>query len=95
MCDAQSRGIVAKRLGYSAPVVSQLLNDTYKGDLDRIAGIVRGAFMSSTVACPVNGETPLDVCLADQRGQPPFASSWRMQVYRACRSGCPHFRGGK
>ena len=95
MCDAQSRSVVATRLGYSAPVVSQLLNGTYAGNLDRIEAVVRGAFMKATVVCPVNGDTPLDVCLADQRRTPPFASSWRMQVYRTCRGGCLNYRGGK
>lgn len=94
-CDAHSRSIVGQRLGYSAPVVSQVLNNSYRGNLDRIEAVVRGAFMSATVMCPVNGETPLDVCLADQKRTPPFASSWRMQVYRACRAGCPNYRGGK
>lgn len=94
-CDAHSRSIVASRLSYSAAVVSQVLNNTYRGDLARVEAVVRGAFMAATVMCPVNGETPLDVCLADQKRQPPFASSWRMQVYRACRAGCPNFRGGK
>ncbi len=94
-CDAQSRGKIAKRLGYSQPVISQVLNHNYLGNLERVAEMVRGALMSATVDCPVNGETKLDTCLTDQKRTPPFASGWRMQVYKACRNGCPNFRGGK
>jgi len=94
-CNAQTRVKVAERLGYSPAVVSQVLNGTYAGDLQRVRGVIEGAFMASIVLCPVNGETPLDVCLKDQKRTPPFASSWRQQVFRACRSGCPNFRGSK
>lgn len=95
MCDAHGRGKISKRLGYSQAVLSQVINAAYPAALDRIEALVRGAFMAATVDCPVNGETPLDVCLNDQKRTPPFASSWRMQVYRACRAGCPNYRGSK
>lgn len=94
-CDAQSRGKIAKRLGYSPATLSQVLNGKYMGNLERVAEMVRGALMSATVDCPINGETKLDTCLTDQKRTPPFASGWRMQVYKACRNGCPNFRGGK
>jgi hypothetical protein len=94
-CNAQTRTKVAERLGYSPAVVSQVLNGSYKGNLERVEGVIRGAFLASIVQCPVNGETPLDVCLKDQNRTPPFASSWRQQVFKACRNGCPNYRGGK
>lgn len=92
-CDDSGRGRVADRLGYSPAVISQVLSCSYKGDMARIEGLVRGAYLAATVHCPVNGDIPVDVCLIDQRREPPFASSWRYRVHRACRNGCPNFRG--
>lgn len=94
-CDASSRSKVAARLGYSAGVVSQVLNGTYKGDLGRVEGVVKGALLAQTVMCPVVDEIARDVCLDNQKRTPPFTSAMRARLYRACRGGCPHYRGQK
>ncbi len=95
-CDAATRSEIARRLNYSPSVISQLLNGTYNGDLDRVAGVIRGALMAETVQCPVCDEIRRDVCLDHQKKSvPPLASAMRARLYRACRSGCPHYRGAK
>lgn len=94
-CDATSRAKVAARLGYSPGVVSQVLNGSYKGDLARVEGVVRGALLAETVMCPVVDEIARDVCLENQKRTPPFTSAMRARLYRACRGGCPHYRGSK
>ena len=89
-CELSSQRKVARRLGVSAAVVSQVLKEKYPGDLAGVEARVRGAFMASVVDCPVLGELPSDQCQAWQRK--PFAATnpLRVQVYRACRDGCPH-----
>jgi hypothetical protein len=78
------------RLGVSAAVVNQVLKDKYPGDLAGVENRVRGAFMAKIVDCPVLGDLPSDQCQGWQRK--PFAATnpLRVQMYRACRGGCPH-----
>lgn len=94
-CDRSSQGKAAKRLNVSPSMVNQALKGTYTGDTARLESKVRGEFMSQTVNCPVLGEISTRKCLDEQKR--PFASTnpLRVAVYRACRSGCANFRGGK
>lgn len=85
----------AERIGYSASVISRVINGKYDGNMERVAGIVRGAMLGETVMCPVSGEIARDVCLDNQKRGKPFTSSLRARLYRACRDGCPHYRGNK
>lgn len=87
-----SQAAAAECIGYSPPVVSQVIGRTYRGDLGRVEAKVRGALMNEIVACQVLGEIGLDQCLDEQAK--PFAatSSVRARVFRACRAGCPHSR---
>lgn len=89
-CAAQSQTQVARLLGYSVTVVNQVLKSTYKGDLSRIQAAVEGALMHAEVECPVAGLIPRQRCIEHQRR--PFAPTnpMNVQLYRACRSGCPH-----
>lgn len=91
-CDAPgaSQAKVAARLGYTPPVVSQLLNARYKGDLTRAERVVRGAYLAETVPCPVLGDLPVNDCLSHQRADFDGANHIRVSLYRACRGGCPH-----
>ena len=82
----------AKKLGYSPSVVSQAIAAKYAGDLTKVETKVRGALMGETVDCPVLGAIGRDRCL-DWQGKPrAVTNALRSQVYRACRSGCPHSR---
>lgn len=83
-----------RRIDYSAATVSQVISNTYRGDLRRVEQMVLGALMAATVNCPVKGEMARNVCLKWQ--DKPFAtsSSDRARMYHACRSGCPHSKHG-
>lgn len=83
---------VAKRIGYSAAVVSHVLRNAYRGDLERVEAKVRGALMGATVMCPVLGEIGRDRCLDEQKKPFNASSSIRSRLYRACRAGCPNSR---
>jgi hypothetical protein len=91
-CDETSQKAVAQRIGRSASLVSSVLSASYKGDLKAVEALVRGALMRLTVDCPVLGEIAGSDCLGHQ--QRPFRSTnqtW-VELYKACRSGCPNAR---
>jgi len=81
---------VAKRLGVSRTLVSQVCNQKYPGDLVRVQKLVEGVYLARTVMCPILGEIRQDQCLAHQARQPGSSNPLYIQVYKACRSGCPH-----
>ncbi|QND45232.1 transcriptional regulator (plasmid) [Rhizobium lusitanum] len=92
-CNRSSQSAVAKDLGYSGPVISQVLSNKYQnGDLTRVEQMVRGALMAETIICPIMGEMARDVCQSWQKKPFGTASSHRVRMYTACRSGCPHSR---
>ncbi|QDY99086.1 transcriptional regulator [Nitratireductor mangrovi] len=93
LADREGQRAAAGRIGYSASTVSMVIANRYGGgDLARVEEKVRGALMGVVVDCPVLGAIGRDVCLDWQKK--PFAatSSRRLQMYRACRAGCPHAR---
>jgi len=98
-CSAMSQRRVAELIGYSPAVVSQVLKGTYKGDLSSVEEAVKGALMGLTVECPIIGELPRHRCIEHQRRAANFAATnpMRVQLYRMCRSGCPHsqLKGGE
>lgn len=81
---------VAKRLGVSKTLVSQVCNQKYPGDLGRVQKLVEGAYLSHTVMCPILGEIRQDQCLAHQARRNVSSNPLYIQVYKACRSGCQH-----
>lgn len=81
---------VAKSLGYSASVVSEVLSGRYKGDLKAVRKAVEGALMGATVDCPVLGELPAQRCRQIQRQPLAATTPERVRLYRACRGGCPN-----
>ena len=95
-CARTSQKRAANLIGYSTPTVNQVLKGTYnkgrKGGMSAGELAVKGALMRMTVDCPVIGALPANRCLEYQRL--PFAATnpQRVQLYRACRSGCPHSR---
>ena len=92
-CERTSQAKVAERIGVSGAVVNQVLRGRYKGRLDRVEARVRGEFMREVVACPVLGEISTRQCQDEQR-RPFMTTNWmRGAVYRACRDGCPNYRG--
>lgn len=91
-CMLSSQSAVAKQLDYSAATVSQVLSNSYRGDLSRVREMVRGALMAETIVCPILGEIARNVCLEWQAKPAVVTSSLRAQMYRACRTQCPHSR---
>ncbi len=89
-CERASQSVVARKLGYSPSTINRVLRGAYAGDISRIEQAVRGALMGATVDCPIVGEIPRHRCLANQRQPWAATNPTRVQLYRACRSGCPH-----
>ncbi|MBK1625220.1 transcriptional regulator [Afifella marina] len=85
----------ARRINYSPATLSQVISNTYRGDLGRVQEMVEGALMASTVDCPVLGEIGRDRCLDEQAR--PFAatSTHRAQLYHWCAGRCPHSKQHK
>ena len=94
-CNGSTQSAVAKRLGYSAGLISQVLRKTYPGNVNAVEEAVRGAWMGSTLECPVMGTIGSDVCLGWRRKAKTFAptNSHRVRMYRACNN-CPHNEKG-
>jgi DNA-binding transcriptional regulator YdaS (Cro superfamily) len=92
-CDRTSQLQAAKRLGVSGSLVNQVLKHVYNGRYDGIEARVKGELLRETVLCPVLGEISSRRCLDEQAR--PYANTNRIRValYKACRSGCPNFRG--
>lgn len=91
-CNRSSQSAVAKDLGYSGSAISLVIGNSYNGDLGRIEQMVRGALMAETIICPIMGEMSRDVCQSWQKKPFGTASSHRVRMYTACRSGCPNSR---
>ncbi|TBB53424.1 transcriptional regulator [Rhizobium ruizarguesonis] len=91
-CGRSSQSAVAKQLDYSPATVSQVISNTYRGDVSRVEQMVRGALMAEVVPCPILGELARNKCLDWQAKPRAITSQLRSTMYRACRSGCPHSR---
>lgn len=91
-CNMESQTAVGRRISYGGSSISQVLSNTWRGDMDRFEQVVRGALMAETVICPRLGETSRNVCQQWQRRPFSTASSNAVAMYQACRSGCPHSR---
>jgi len=88
-CNARSQNQVAKKLGISSPVVSQVIRNNYQGNYENIAARVRDVFGNKLIDCPALGPIPGEACLQwrDQMGTPSSVPI-RVQMDRACRL-CP------
>jgi hypothetical protein len=82
--------LASEKIGYSGALVTQVCRRAYPGDMGRVEEKVRGALMGVTVVCPILGEIGRDRCIDEQKHPKSTASSIRVKLYRACRSGCPH-----
>lgn len=89
-CERLGQKEIGKRVGYSPTVLSQVLKGKYPGDMERVRVQVEGALMGREVDCPMLGEITLDVCRSHQNRRFSATNPLRVQMYRACRNGCPH-----
>jgi DNA-binding transcriptional regulator YdaS (Cro superfamily) len=90
-CDASSQGKIAARLGVSATVVNQALQNVYAGRLDRFEQRVRGELMRETVGCPVLGVITKRECLDHQSRPYEATNPMRVRLFQACPR-CPNRR---
>ena len=86
---AHGQEAIAKELGVSKSVISQLINNKYPGDIQRMQKLVEGAYMNRSVMCPIVGKIPLHLCDKHQCNTS-TSNAIKLRLYRACRSGCPH-----
>lgn len=89
-CAVSGQGAVARRIGYSTGTVSGVLRGTYRGNLARVQAAVEGALLASEVECPIVGTIPRQRCIEHQRRPFTPTNPASVQLYRACRGGCPH-----
>tara|TARA_R110002094_G_scaffold160396_11_gene145829 strand:- start:1317 stop:1691 length:375 start_codon:yes stop_codon:yes gene_type:complete len=95
-CDAKgaSQNKVAKRLGFSAPVVSQVLRREYPGNMGNVEKRVRAIYTPGTITCPALGPIGSEDCLNWQDNAKALitANPIKVRMYRACRK-CPRYIG--
>lgn len=84
-----SQARVAATLNLSPTVISQVLAEKYPGNLERVRALVEGAYMGKTVDCPVVGDLPRNRCIEYQDQSFAATNPMRVQLYHACRNGCP------
>ena len=94
-CMASSQNKVAAKLDRSASLVSNVLRNRYSGNMAAVEELVRGVYLSETVACPALGALPLHECSAWRAKARSFrnTNTLRVRMYRACH-GCKRFTKG-
>lgn len=95
-CDAPnaSQNKVARQLGYSGAVISQVIVNRYLGDMDAVQRQARMHLMKSTVVCPALGEITEIACLGwrEEAQELQSSSPTRVRMFTACRR-CPRLHG--
>lgn len=84
---------VARDLGVSVTMISQVCGDKYASYSEKLEQAVRKVLLNETLVCPVLGEVSFADCDMQQNIGCVATSPQRIRLYRACRSGCKHFRG--
>lgn len=100
-CDRLGQRATGKVVGYSATTLNMALQNKYgreagaaRGTLSAVEQAVRGTLMNETVACPVVGVIPTDMCLRNQKAGWAPHNPQRIELYHACRGTCEHSRIG-
>ena len=91
-CDVFGMRKVAERIVVSPASLSLVINKR-RGDPSFVKTRVEAGIMATIVACPVLGVMDKQECLSEQARPFSSANPLRVKLYRACRSGCVHFRG--
>lgn len=88
--DETSQAKVAKRLGRSNGVVSQVLRNCYPGSMPRIEELVRGQLMAATRDCPALRIVSTADCQRWRERSEVFpqGNPERLRMFRACNR-CP------
>lgn len=89
-CDRTSQSKVAKALGVSSAMISNIIGSQYQGDMKRAEDLYRGTFKSETLRCPALGDLKLDQCrMWRERSKKLISANARnVTMYRACNA-CP------
>lgn len=89
-CDLSSQGQVAKRIGRSPSVVSNVLRAIYPGNMEAVEDIVRGTLMNEEIDCLGLGRINKRNCRNWRNRSRHFANvnSLYVTMYRACNR-CP------
>ena len=95
-CAAQSQSHVARRIGRSPSLVSNVLRNKYPGDMAQVEGLVRGVYMRAVVQCPALGDLPTHECFEWRKRARRFEghNMLRVRMFRAC-ARCPLNKGEK
>ncbi len=83
----------AKPGGYSAGAICALLHGKYQADLSQIEAAIRSNLAAGQCRCPVLGGIERKRCLQVQTRPFRASSSQAVNLWRACRGGCPHYIG--
>jgi hypothetical protein len=92
-CGRTSQAAVAKELGRSGAVVSQVLRRVYPAGMAAIEERVRGVYLNARIACPGLGEIAAHACKDWRAKAREFApgNPVRVRMFRAC-AACPRNR---
>jgi len=94
-CDLTSQVDVSRRIVYSTGAINSVLGKKYNANPKAIEQAIRGALMNCTVMCPVAGEITSTRCIELQRRRFAATNPQRVKLYKACRNGCQHYKGGQ
>lgn len=93
-CARSNQTLVAKRLGRSGAVVSQVLRNKYGAKTTQIEDRIRGLYLDGSVACPGIGDAmPTNECQdwREKAGRFEMGDPNRARMYRACHA-CPRYQ---
>ena len=89
VADLGSQAKVGKALGYSSATVSQVLSESYGGQLDQVLTRVEEVFGTAEMDCPILGIIAMPICVAERRKPFTTANPHRVRMYQTCRK-CKH-----
>jgi hypothetical protein len=85
-CGRTSQNAVARSLGRSGALISQVLRRKYPADLSAIEERFNGVFCNALLACPALGDLPLHECQDWRAKAREFSpgNPLRTRMFRAC-----------
>lgn len=84
----ESRAKAAAHLGLSPSVVSQTLNNVYRGKIDNVEKLVRAKLENGQTQCPLLGEITADLCFEHASRNPKSIHPVHKMMASACAE-CP------
>jgi hypothetical protein len=81
-----SQAAVARRLGYSASAINQVLHHNYQGNTERLAAKIIEVYGNVSVVCPVLGTIKLGRCALERSMEFSTANPTRVELWDACQT---------